>query len=83
MILTKIGASRNAAGICNPTVLKRYTMAWEGAEFLNMLCQNTKVLKQFQNTCISTHYRYTVIFFQQREQNIGLLHSQEKGLIDF
>ena len=22
-------ASRNAAGICNPTVLKRYTLAWK------------------------------------------------------
>jgi glycine/D-amino acid oxidase-like deaminating enzyme len=27
-------ASENAAGVCNPTVLKRYTMAWQGHQFL-------------------------------------------------
>jgi len=26
-------ASRTAAGLCNPTVLKRYTLAWKGNEF--------------------------------------------------
>ena len=28
------GASRNAAGICNPTILKRYTISWNGINFL-------------------------------------------------
>ena len=28
-------ASRSAAGLCNPTVLKRYTLAWKGTEFFS------------------------------------------------
>ena len=27
------GASRNARGVANPTILKRYSMSWRGIEF--------------------------------------------------
>lgn len=30
----KVNASQNAAGILNPTILKRYTIAWQGTSFL-------------------------------------------------
>ena len=28
------GASRNAGGVLNPTILKRYTLAWNGVNFV-------------------------------------------------
>ena len=29
------GASRNAGGVLNPTILKRYTIAWNGVAFFD------------------------------------------------
>ena len=76
-------ASRNAAGICNPTVLKRYTLAWKGSEFLNYAMPN---YKRFESEFKTTVFHPLPIhrhFFSAGEQNSWVVASQEEGLNPF
>lgn len=77
------GASNKAAGVCNPTVLKRYTMAWNGIPFLNYAktCY-TNIEAQLNSPffdSLPTHR----IFTNEREQNDWIVASQREGLSVF
>lgn len=79
----KNSASRNAAGICNPTVLKRYTLAWKGSEFLNYAMPN---YKRFESEFETTVFHPLPIhrhFFSAGEHNSWSVASQEEGLNSF
>ena len=78
-----VGASRKAAGICNPTVLKRYTMAWEGKMFLDFALKHYATIEaELDNPFFHSLpiHRY---FFNGIEQNEWLVASQRSGLSSF
>ena len=78
-----MGSSRKAAGICNPTVLKRYTMAWEGENFLEYAIKHYKEC----GLQLSTNFFHSIpihrYFFQAAEQNDWIVAAQKKGLSSF
>ena len=76
-------ASRNAAGICNPTVLKRYTMAWEGVKFMNYAIPKYRDFEINYKTNVFHSLPIQRYFFSPGEQNLWSIASQEAGLKDF
>lgn len=76
-------ASRNAAGICNPTVLKRYTMAWKGAEFLKYAMPKYQDFEADFKTQVFHSLPIQRYFFSAGEQNSWSVASQEDGLKEF
>ncbi len=77
------GASRNAAGICNPTVLKRYTMAWEGINFLSYAMEHYSSIESRLNTQFFDQFPIHRHFYKATEQNEWLVASQREGLSNF
>ena len=76
-------ASRNAAGICNPTVLKRYTMSWHGAEFIEYALPH---YRSFESKIKESVYHKLSIhkyFNRASEQNDWSIASQKKELNKF
>ncbi|MFQ3340581.1 MAG: glycine oxidase [Flavobacteriaceae bacterium] len=76
-------ASRNAAGVCNPTVLKRYTMAWEGSQFFDYAISSYKeyeaeTKQQFFHSLPIHRY-----FFSPSEQNQWSVAAQSSTLSRF
>jgi len=76
-------ASRNAAGICNPTVLKRYTMAWKGVEFLNYAMPKYNSLESDFKTTVFYPLPIHRYFFSAGEQNLWAVASQDEVLNQF
>lgn len=51
----KLGASRNAGGIFNPTIIKRFSLSWNSIEFYNKaLLKYKKYEKDYGNTIFHT-----------------------------
>ena len=77
------GASRNAAGIFNPTVLKRYTMAWEAIQFLEYampIYRKLEVKASQQFFYPHPIHRY---FFSPSEQNNWIVAAESIKLNRF
>lgn len=73
-------ASLNAAGICNPTVLKRYSLVWKGTEFLeDARCHYEAIENKWQTNFFENFpiHRY---FSHFAEQNQWVEASQKEGL---
>lgn len=77
------GASINAAGICNPTVLKRYTMAWNGIDFLNYAIPCYKNIESELNNQFFYPLPIHRIFYKEIEQNDWIVATQRDGLTSF
>lgn len=77
------GASRNAAGVCNPTVLKRYTIAWRGLEFAKYADQQYAAIAQKLNSNFFHKLPIHRYFFSAAEQNDWYTASQKPGLSNF
>ena len=77
------GASRNGDGICNPAILKRYTMSWNGINFLKFA---TKRYNSIQ-TQLDAHFFDILLIHRQfhkaTEQNDWIFTSQREGLSAF
>ena len=77
------GASTNAAGVCNPTILKRYTMAWNGIDFLNYAIAYYKKIESELNNQFFYPLPIHRIFYKEVEQNDWIVASQQDGLTSF
>ena len=55
-------ASENAAGVCNPTVLKRYTMAWQGHQFLQYAKAHSREFESKINQEVFFRSSHTSLF---------------------
>ena len=77
------GASSNAAGICNPTVLKRYTLAWNGIQFLDYALPYYQSVETQLGTTFFDDLPIHRHFFKATEQNEWLVASQREGLSTF
>jgi glycine oxidase len=76
-------ASENAAGIFNPTVLKRYTMAWEGLTFTHFALAYYKQIESEFNTKLFYSLPIHRHFYNEGEQNHWTVASQQAGLSHF
>ena len=77
------GSSRTAAGICNPTVLKRYTMAWQGADFLNYAIPHYQRCEDELQAPIFDLLPIHRYFYKSVEQNDWLVAAQREGLSSY
>ena len=77
------GASRSAAGICNPTILKRYTMSWNGINFLKFAMKRYASIETQLNTHFFDHLPIHRQFYKATEQNDWIVASQREGLSAF
>ncbi len=77
------GASRNAGGVFNPTVLKRFTMSWRGNEFFD---QATSTYRYFEKTYKTKVFHKTPInyyFNNLSDHNNWIVASHKSGLDHF
>ena len=77
------GASRNAAGVFNPTVLKRYTMAWEAIQFLEYAMPVYKKLEVKASRQFFYPHPIHRYFFSPSEQNNWTVAAQSSKLNRF
>ena len=77
------GASRNAAGVFNPTVLKRYTMAWEAIQFLEYAMPVYKKLEVKASQQFFYPHPIHRYFFSPSEQNNWTVAAQSSKLNRF
>jgi len=77
------GASRNAAGVFNPTVLKRYTMAWEAIQFLEYAMPVYRKLEIKASQQFFYPHPIHRYFFSPSEQNNWTVAAQSKKLSRF
>lgn len=61
-------ASRSAAGLCNPTVLKRYTLAWKGTEFFTYATAFYKKMALILDKTIYEPFSVARIFPYEKEK---------------
>lgn len=66
---TKKGASHRAAGVYNPTILKRYTMSWEGPSLLSYALQCYQQLESDLGETFLYPLPIARIFSSASEQN--------------
>lgn len=76
-------ASRNAAGICNPTVLKRYTMSWYGSEFIEYALPHYRSFESKINESFYQDLPIHKYFNRTSEQNDWSIASHKKELNKF
>jgi len=77
------GASRNAAGVFNPTVLKRYTMAWEAIQFLEYAMPVYRKLEIKASQQFFYPHPIHRYFFSSSEQNNWTVAAQSNKLSRF
>lgn len=77
------GASRNAGGVLNPTVLKRYTMAWKGTVFFNTALSTYKQFEKKHHTSVFVELPIHHYFNQSSDHNNWSVAAQKEGLNDF
>ena len=79
----KPGSSKIAAGIFNPTVLKRYNMTWNGEEFhKNAIIFFKKIENKYKRKIIFNH-DILKIFSSQSDQNSWSVASNKPDLKEF
>ena len=77
------GSSLQAAGIFNPTILKRYTMAWKGLSFYEEAVQfYDQQAKRLGNTYLQP-YPILKVFAQSADHNLWLSAAGTSGLEKF
>lgn len=78
-----IGSSKIAAGIFNPTVLKRYNMTWKGKEFYeNAIIFFKKIEKKYEKKIIFRH-DILKVFSSFSDQNNWTVASNKPQLNEF
>lgn len=77
------GSSRSAAGVLNPTVLKRYTMSWRGKEFFDQAINTYSLFEKAYNTSIFDKVPINYYFNRLSDHNNWAVASQKKGLNHF
>ena len=74
------GSTQLAAGIYNPTVLKRYTLSWRGVEFhKNAIPFYTQLDRDLQINSLE-HLPILKLFHQPTDHNLWVTASDKKGL---
>ena len=79
----KEGASRNAGGVANPTILKRYSMSWRGIEFHNYAISSYQLFENTFNTKVYYHIPIHYFFNQMADHNKWAVASKTSGLDRF
>ena len=77
------GSSRSAAGVLNPTVLKRYTMSWRGKEFFDQAIITYSLFEKAYNTSIFNKAPINYYFNRLSDHNNWAVASQKKRLNHF
>jgi len=77
------GSSRSAAGVFNPTVLKKYTMSWKGKAFFDQAIITYKLFEKTYNTSIFNKVPIKYYFNRLSDHNNWAVASQKKGLNHF
>ena len=73
------GSSRSAAGVINPTVLKRYTMSWKGKEFFDQAITTYSLFEKTYNTSIFNKVPIKYYFNRLSDHNNWAVASQKEG----
>lgn len=76
-------ATRNAAGVLNPTVLKRYTLAWKAPLFLDYAYPFYQNLEQELKASFLERIPIHRHFFNAAEQNLWVMASNSSALEPF
>ena len=79
----KNGSSKIAAGIYNPTVLKRYNISWNGKKFHKNSINFFKKIEKRYNTKIIFEHQILKIFSSFSDQNNWIVASQKPQLNKF
>lgn len=79
----KNGSSKTAAGIFNPTVLKRYKMSWNGKKFHKNAIKFYKKIENKYSTKIIFEYQILKFFSSFSDQNNWIVASQTAQLKEF
>ena len=79
----KNGSSKIAAGIYNPTVLKRYNMSWNGKEFHKNAIKFYKKIESRYNIKIIFEHQIIKFFSSFSDQNNWIVASQKPQLKEF
>ena len=79
----KGGSSKRAAGIYNPTILKRYTMAWQGPELLDNALSFYRQLEYKLGDTFLYPLPIARIFSSVSEQNQWMVASDKKQFSPF
>jgi len=79
----KNGSSKIAAGIYNPTVLKRYNMSWNGKKFHKNAIKFYKKIENRYNTKIIFEHQILKFFSSFSDQNNWIVASQKPQLKEF
>ena len=77
------GASRNAGGVLNPTVLKRYTMSWRGNEFFDHAISTYGLFEETFNINVLHKIPINYYFNHTSDHNNWTLASNSRGLDRF
>ena len=77
------GSSRSAAGVFNPTVLKKYTMSWKGKAFFDQAIITYSLFEKTYNTSIFNKVPIKYYFNRLSDHNNWTVASQKKGLNHF
>ena len=79
----KNGSSKIAAGIYNPTVLKRYNMSWNGKKFHKNAIKFYKKIENKYSTKIIFEHQILKFFSSFSDQNNWIVASQTAQLKEF
>lgn len=79
----KNGSSKIAAGIYNPTALKRYNMSWNGKKFHKNAIKFYKKIEIRYNTKIIFEHQILKFFSSFSDQNNWIVASQKSHLKEF
>ena len=77
------GASKNAGGVFNPTVLKRYTMSWRGEEFFDQAISTYSLFEEKYNINVFQKIPINYYFNKLSNHNDWTVASNRKGLDRF
>jgi len=77
------GASKNAGGVFNPTVLKRYTMSWRGEEFFDQAISTYSLFEEKYNTNVFQKIPINYYFNQLSDHNNWTVAANRVGLNRF
>ncbi|MDA9037939.1 FAD-binding oxidoreductase [Flavobacteriaceae bacterium] len=77
------GASRNAGGVLNPTILKRYTLAWNGVAFFDHALPTYRNFEEEFDTTIFQDIPILHYFSQLSDHNNWSVAAHSKGLNQF
>jgi glycine/D-amino acid oxidase-like deaminating enzyme len=77
------GASRNAGGVLNPTILKRYTLAWNGVNFFDHALPTYRNFEAEFHTSVLQDFSIHHYFSQVSDHNNWSVAAHSEGLNRF